>query len=220
MHIRLSDPFSRCANKIVARSKRYMRFGKRYAHDEQGTTAVEFGIVGIPFLTILFAIIEVGFAYFNQEILENATANAARQLLTGQIQMSSANAADQKVALQNLICPTDSTKPRVLPGNFDCNKIIIDVRQATDFSGLDTSKALFDQTKSIDEIKANAQFAPGAAGKINVVRVMYPLPVFTPALPGFTAATTQRNQAGEYLYDGGWKRIIMGVAVFKVEPFS
>lgn len=186
--------------------------GRRYGADERAATAVEFSLISIPFLAILFAIFETAFMFLNQETLENVTANAARRLLTGEIQQSSANVATQKSAFVNMICPTSGTRPAsALPRNFDCSKVIIDVRASTDFN-VDTTNALYANP-------SNAVFQPGAAGQINVVRVIYPLPVYLSILNGFGASSVQVSRAGQTVVDGIWTRIIMGIAVFKVEPF-
>ncbi len=196
----------------IGRLARLASTGRRYGADERATTAVEFSLISIPFLAILFVIFETAFMFLNQETLENVTANAARQLLTGEIQQSSPNAATQKSTFVNLICPTSGPRPAgALPRNFDCSKVIIDVRASNDFN-VDTTNALYANP-------ANAVFQPGAAGQINVVRVIYPLPVFLSVLNGFGASTVQPSRAGQTLVDGVWTRIIMGIAVFKVEPF-
>ena len=40
------------------------RFGlRRFARDEEGAAAIEFGLVSIPFLAILFAIMETAFVF-------------------------------------------------------------------------------------------------------------------------------------------------------------
>lgn len=185
--------------------------GLRYGKDERGATAVEFGLVAVPFLAILFAIFETAFMFLNQETLENVTANAARQLLTGEIQ-NSGNAAAQKTTFTNLICPTSGPRPATaLPSNFSCSKVIIDVRASTNFN--------VDTTNSLYANPGNAVFQPGAAGQINVVRVIYPLPVYLSILNGFGASSIRPNRAGQTLVDGVWSRVIMGISVFKVEPY-
>lgn len=186
--------------------------GRRYGADERAATAVEFALISVPFLAILFAIFETAFMFLNQEMLENVTANAARRLLTGEIQQSAPDAATRKANFVDMICPTSGPRPpSALPRNFDCNKVIIDVRASTDFN-VDTTNALYANP-------SNAVFQPGAAGQVNVVRVIYPLPVYLSILNGFGASSIQASRAGQTIVDGIWTRIIMGISVFKVEPF-
>jgi Flp pilus assembly protein TadG len=186
--------------------------GGRYRADEGAATAVEFSLILVPFLAILFAIFEAAFMFLNHEALENVTANAARRLLTGEIQGGAP--ATQKATFVNMICPTSGPRPAsALPRNFDCNKVIIDVRKSGDFNAnLDTTNALYaDPSKAV--------FQPGGPGDVNVVRVIYPQPVYLSILSGFGASSIQTSRAGQAIVDGVWTRIIMGISVFKVEPY-
>jgi Flp pilus assembly protein TadG len=56
----------------------------RLLRDTRGAAFVEFAIVGPTFLLLLLAIIENGLILFTQSMLDNATRDAARMLLTGQ----------------------------------------------------------------------------------------------------------------------------------------
>jgi Flp pilus assembly protein TadG len=67
--------------RALARS---MRFGNRLARDENGVTAIEFGMVGVPFFMMLFGIMGVGLYFFSVFNLENAVETAARPFRTGE----------------------------------------------------------------------------------------------------------------------------------------
>ena len=54
--------------------------------EEKGTTALEFAMVALPFLMLLYGIIGVGLYFFTTFSLENAIEQAARTLRTGQAQ--------------------------------------------------------------------------------------------------------------------------------------
>jgi Flp pilus assembly protein TadG len=56
---------------------------KRFQRNTEGVTAVEFGLVGLPFFMMLFGIMGVGFFFFTQQSLENAVWAASRDLKTG-----------------------------------------------------------------------------------------------------------------------------------------
>lgn len=184
---------------------------RRMGADESGATAVELAFIAAPFFGLLFAIFETAAIFFNQEALENTTSLAARQLLVGQIQLSSASAADQKTALQNLICPLTGTRPSsALPANFDCSKVIIDVRALSSFTGAATT-VITDPTTAV--------FQPGAAGQVNVVRVVYPYPIYLSYISGF-GGTEKLTRYAASQYNGTWVTFIMGISVFKVEPYS
>ena len=69
---------------------RSVRAGKRrrllavLLRDREGTTAIEFGFVAIPFFLLLFGLIEIGLSLFADQILNNAVLDAARLIRTGQ----------------------------------------------------------------------------------------------------------------------------------------
>ena len=56
---------------------------RNFAADTRGATAVEFALVAVPFLGLLMAIFQAGFAYFASENLQAATQSAARNLFIG-----------------------------------------------------------------------------------------------------------------------------------------
>lgn len=62
---------------------------KRLKRDESGTTAVEFAFVAIPFITLLVAIFEIGLMLLATYSLDNAVAQTARLVRTGQAQAGS-----------------------------------------------------------------------------------------------------------------------------------
>jgi hypothetical protein len=56
---------------------------ERFRRDAEGVTAVEFGLVAMPFFMLLFGIMAVGLFFFTQYSLENAVWAASRDLRTG-----------------------------------------------------------------------------------------------------------------------------------------
>lgn len=170
--------------------RRFLRRAPEFTGDSKGATAVEFGLVGIPFFMILCAIFEAAFLVFNQGNLEHATYEASRQLLTGSIQSSGNTNAQQLTQFSNLVCSR-------LWANFTCSRIVVDVRSAADFNAsMNTSSDIFNGG-------AVNGFAPGASNNVVVVRVGYPYPLYFNKFGGF----------------GGGTANIMAVAVFKAENY-
>jgi Flp pilus assembly protein TadG len=58
-------------------------FLKRLRRDEEGATAVEFALIAVPFIMLLFGIISVCLYFFTQLYMEAAVYNAARDIRTG-----------------------------------------------------------------------------------------------------------------------------------------
>jgi Flp pilus assembly protein TadG len=105
---------------VKARPRRFYlpRPLERWCADASGTTAVEFGMVAMPFLMLLFGIVAIGLYFFTTFTLENALEQAARLIRTGQAQQANMTAEQFK----NKVC-------EFTPGFIDCqNKILVNVR--------------------------------------------------------------------------------------------
>ena len=72
-----------------------------FAAARGGATVVEFGIISLPFLALLFSIMELGLIFMASITIESATVTAARQIRTGQLQQGSSNSA---AGFKTLIC--------------------------------------------------------------------------------------------------------------------
>ena len=189
---------------------------RRFRREENAATAVEFAIVAVPFLGVLMAIFETTFVLFNAEAVDAVATNVSRQLMTGQIQSSGGSCTDQKLAFQNMICPPSGARPSsALPSNFDCSKVIIDVRQSNAFNNVDVTNSLYQNP-------TQAQFSPAAQGQNNIIRIIYPLPAILPVLTGNTRSTITNNRAAtnQTQTNGIWTHILMGIAVFRTEPYG
>jgi Flp pilus assembly protein TadG len=154
-----------------------------------GTAAVEFGIVAMPFLCLMFAIMETALVFFAGQTLETAVADAGRLIMTGQAQ----NQAFDAAAFKNAVCSK-------IYGLFDCqNGIYVDVKKFTSFSDIDMTPPL-----DKDGNFQNAfNYQPGGPGDIVVVRLFYQWPIFVSLL---------ENMAGN-------KRLLIATAAFRNEPY-
>lgn len=190
---------------------RFARCVKRFSRDPNGATAVEFALVSVPFLGLLFAIFETALVFFTAQSVEAATAEAARQIMTGQAQTNgSVTTADQFKS--TYLCPTTG---RILPSYVDCSTIIIDVRLASSWTAADLSSSFFSAPA------ANRKYCTGDAGKIIVLRVGYPMPVYLSVLAMNGLAIGQETvvTAGQTNVNGSMKHLIVATTVFRNEPF-
>lgn len=71
------------APKTAHRSRRFL---KRWGRDAEGTTAIEFALVSMPFFLFAFGIMGLGLHFFTNNALEHAVDAAARKIRTGQAQ--------------------------------------------------------------------------------------------------------------------------------------
>src|SRR5258706_8613053 len=88
-------------NKLTRKMKRLARLRavRRFNRHEDGATAVEFGMILLPFLAMMFAIMETALVFFAGQTLETAVADSARLIMTGQAQTQSMNATTFKNAV-------------------------------------------------------------------------------------------------------------------------
>jgi Flp pilus assembly protein TadG len=163
-----------------------------FARDRRGATAVEFGLVAFPFLAVMFAIIEVCMVFFAGQILEKATQDASRKILTGQAQAANFDA----VAFKNEVCSH-------LLIIFNCSNVFIDVQNFAQFSNVNIQKPI----TSGNFNTAGFGYSPGGANAIVVVRVMYAWQLFVPTM-GLNLSDITGN-----------KKLLMATAVFRNEPF-
>lgn len=182
----------------------------RFRRDRRGATAIEFGLVVVPFLGLLAAIMETGFVFFNATGLEAAVQDAARNFMTGKAQ--GANIADATTFANTYICSPTAPNVRILPSFIDCSQLIVDVRTTSSFASADTSRNFYQKTYT-------RKFCPGAPKDIVIVRVAYPMPVYLPIIVGFSTITTVTN--GLVDVDGkGLKHLLVATAVFQNEPYD
>ncbi len=165
----------------------------RFRRDKSGATAVEFGIVALPFIALMAAILETGLVFFAGQTLETAVADAGRLIRTGQAQQQGFNANDFK----------DKICQRVM-SLFGCDAdLVMDVRTYQTFDSIDLSKPVDENGNLLTDFT----YEPGHGGDIVVVRAFYEWQTFTSML-----GLDLSNMA-----DG--KHLLAATAAFRNEPF-
>ena len=165
---------------------------RRLVRNAEGVSAVEFALVGPAFIALLVAILETGMVFFFQQLLQSATTEAARLIMTGQAQTQKLSSSQ---FLQDICTDAGSL--------FDCSKLSANVQTFSSFSGMN-----FNNPISGGTFTAPSTFNPGGPGDIVLVQVFYQVPV-SPAPLGFNLANTSNGTA-----------IIVGTAVFRNEPYQ
>ncbi len=166
----------------------------RFARNERGVTAVEFGLVATPFVALIFAILETALVFFGQQTLETATANAARLIRTGQAQQQGFTATQFRQTICDQVLDL-----------FNCNSgLEMDVRTYKTFDEINLAKPV-DDTGHLAADDFN--YVPGHGTDIVVVRVFYEWPTFSTLL-----GLNLGNMA-----DG--KHLLAATAAFRNEPF-
>lgn len=167
--------------------------GRRLRRDESGATAIEFGLVALPFFALMFAILETALLFLASQTLETAVSDAARLIRTGQAQQASYNETSLKTAICNRIY--------MLFGCIDNLKI--DVRTSETFDSINLDDPVEDGELKTDDFIYN----DGHGGDIVVVRAFYEWPTFVKLL----------GQDYSNLANG--KHLLAATAAFKNEPF-
>jgi Flp pilus assembly protein TadG len=182
---------------MLLRIRNRLRCGfKRYRSNEKGATAIEFAFVGAPFLYLLMVIFETGLMLFAEYAIQNGTANAARMIRTGEVQASSMSAEDFKEE----ICTN-------LEAFLNCKATInVDVQSFADFASVSTSTAIDADGNLTPDVTTGAQFEPGNALDVSIVRVYYPWQLYVPLLSQLS------NMSGQ-------RRLLTAGAAFRNEPF-
>lgn len=188
---------------MTFRKFRAIRTVRTFRTDVRGATAVEFGLIALPFLATLCAIFELGYANFQNEMLANAVNGAARAMLTGSLQTANVTTAKQFVS--NYLCPSAN---RRMPLSFNCSNLIIDVRPATTFAAGNTANDFYKSAAN--------KFCPGQPGQIVVMRVAYPLPAILPLNLFNRTAGVVNDVPGL----SGSYHILMASALFEEENYS
>ena len=176
---------------------------KRYGRAESGATAIEFAIVGGPFLYLLCVILEMGMMLFSEYAIEHATAQAARLVRTGQVQNGTMSAADFK----QVVCDNVAF--------LDCDsKLFVDVRRYEDFASVAAPGSIStdgDGNKEMsDDITVSAQYDPGGPRDVIVVRVYYAWDLFVPGIPGMSGFSNLSNH----------RRLLSSAFAFQNEPYT
>ncbi|MGH7119793.1 MAG: TadE/TadG family type IV pilus assembly protein [Acetobacteraceae bacterium] len=164
----------------------------RLLGSERSATAIEFALIAAPLFALLIAILETGLVFFSQQVLQTATTQTARLIMTGQAQLGGLTAAQFLADVCNNATPV-----------LACNDIDVNVQTFASFSSMTMENPL--QNGQFNQ--AAMDYNVGGPGAIVLVQVFYELPVIDGPL-GFTLA----NMAGN-------SRLLQATAVFRNEPY-
>jgi Flp pilus assembly protein TadG len=165
---------------------------RRFVRSGEGATAVEFALIAPPFIALLWAILQTALVFFAQQVLQTATLQAARQIMTGQAQSANMTQAQ----FQQLVCNNSA-------GLFSCSGLHAAVQTFTTFPQV----SMYNPIQAGHFVSTGMPFSPGAPGDVEVVQVFYQWPVW-PGPLGFNLADPT----------GGTSDLIVGTAAFRNEP--
>jgi Flp pilus assembly protein TadG len=167
----------------------------RFGAARDGSTAVEFGLVALPFFGMLFAILQTALVFFADQVFQTAVADSARLIMTGQAQSASLT----QDGFKDEICSR-------LVAVFDCQDgVSVDVETADTFADATPGPVPIKNGK-IDT--SGFGFSDGDGCQIVTVRAIYVWPLWFNLI---------NLGLANYGSDG---HLMVATAVFRNEPFG
>lgn len=166
-----------------------------FAHNERGTTAVEFGLLAVPFFALVGAILETALIFLAGQVLDSAVNDSSRLIRTGQAHNNTFSMSEYKSA----ICDE-------LFGLFDCSQLRVKVTELGTFTAAAPSENIVDEDTGDWEISES--YDAGGGSSIILVEAYYKWPTYLNIF-GFDLASLPDQT-----------RLLGAVRIFRNEPFS
>jgi Flp pilus assembly protein TadG len=167
-----------------------LRTLRQWRRCERGATAVELALIAVPFLALLTAMVETALVFFAGQVLQAATTEAGRLIMTGQAQGMTAS------QFQQAVCDR--------AGNlFTCSQMSVNVQTFGSFTSATSANPI--QNGRLDT--SGFGFSPGTSGQIEVVQVFYAWPL------GMDLLGLNLNNVN------GDSHLLTATAVFRNEPY-
>jgi Flp pilus assembly protein TadG len=174
-----------------------------WRRSQTGATAVEFALVAGPFFYVLGCICETGLMLFTEYVIQNSVQEASRMVRTGQVTAGDGSLLVSADEFKAKICEQVSVI-------VDCSgQVSVYVNSASDFAALSSAMSdPLDVGTKPDGTPYTVVYVPGAALQAATVIATYDWDFAFPFM--------------DFLgnIDGGKKRRLYGLAIFRNEPFG
>ncbi len=165
----------------------------RWRSNDDGSTAVEFALIGIPFIFMVIGIIEMALMFTAQSLLEASTAQASREIRTGAVQQGEGE--------QGFIDALCDFAAILIP----CNDIQYQVVAMENFGeAVEFPEAEFDEDGDLED----QQFDAGGVSDVVMIRTAYKYPIKTPMMQ---LILTNNNDSS---------RVMISTIVLQTEPYE
>lgn len=165
----------------VTRSHGRKRLFRRFRDDREGAAALEFALLAIPFLMLVFATFETFLAFAGEQLMANAVDTMARKIRTGEITFGLGKSTDMtesefreafcaEVAVLRMCSSSEATTPA---------KLYLDVRQFASFADMPKDVPRVSSAEYSDLDTSEFAFSPGGPESKNMVRAYYRWQVMT-----------------------------------------
>lgn len=170
---------------------------RSFAHERRGSTAVEFAVIAIPFMTLLFGVIELALMLLVSSTVDTAVQFAARNVRTGEFQTTGSVSAND---FKGLVCRNMNWL------EDDCmTRLTVESQTFNNYNDLANSQ--FAATETFNPADARC-WSVGAPKDVVLMRVYYRWDLITPLLNDSLANSTDN------------KRLIVSSSAFRNEPYD
>lgn len=168
---------------------------RQYGRDHRGATAVEFSLIALPLVFLIFGLIEISMVFTKQGALEYATLQAARQIRTGQAQQS----GDAETIFREALCNSASFL-------LDCDDIIYDVQTMDSFAQANEAPPpVFNEEGELE----SQGFVVGGAETVTMIRTIHRHQIITPMMQPLLSNGGENNT-----------RLLISTVVLETEPYE
>jgi Flp pilus assembly protein TadG len=170
---------------------------RRFRRDEKGATAVEFGLISVPFFMLLMSTVEMALMLWTSQQMEEAVFQGSRTMLTGESRSIYNNPATAQTAFRDALC-ANMTLITSCPA-----RLRVDVQTFASFATATANSAVSSGALNT----AAFGFQPATPSTIIVVRAVLSYPL----------TMSSWSQAFANLSNGD--RALMASIAFRTEPF-
>lgn len=165
--------------------------------DARGSAAVEFAMLGLPFLAIMAMVFQAGLHILTQQSLDDGVDRAARALFTGDFQMQ-ADGTPPPDRMRSLICRT-----LVFGG---CADLRLDVTSSTTFASATQAQPYDPKQKNWDPAFGKTFACPTGDAVVSITAAI-PAPLYFSLL----------FPSGQAMPGG--RQLLVSTAIFRSEPY-
>jgi Flp pilus assembly protein TadG len=168
-------------SKNKAKRPRRFRSLLRLRDDREGAAALEFAILAVPFLLLIFATFETFLAFSGEQLMANAVETMARKIRTGEITFGQGKPTDvteaefrqlfcNEVSILRMCSATEANTPE---------KLYLDIRTFSSFADMPREVPKVSTADYADLDTSDFAFSPGGANSKNMFRAYYRWQIMT-----------------------------------------
>lgn len=188
---------------------------KRFLNSRDGSAAIEFAILSLPYFLIVIAILETFLAFTGEQIVANATDTLGRKLRTGRITYNLGRTTDMtQTQFRQAFCDEISVLIRCSASEIATPaKLYLDVQSYGTFAAIPKTIPRVSTAQYSDLDTSKFKYTPGGPGTINMLRAYYRWEIMTDLVRPYL--TTIRPAGGGMPRDF----LIVSTAAFQNERY-